>query len=122
MKKLIPILGNKTKYILHYRNLQLYLSLGMKLTKIHKVFTFKQSNQRKKYFDFNTEKRKNTSNDFEKHFFKLMINSVYGKTMENIQKRINVRLVNNEEGFLKYTSRLTYIAYKSFGIDYAVIH
>ena len=122
VKKLIPNLSNKTKYILHYRNLQLYLSLGMKLAKIHKVLKFKQSNQTKKYVDFNTEKRKNAANDFEKHFFKLMINSVYGKTMENLQKRINVQLVNNEEGFLKYTNRPTYIAYKSFGKDYAVTH
>ena len=94
----------------------------MKLTKIHRVLKFKQSNQTKKYFDFNTEKRKNAASDFEKHFFKLMINSVYGKTMENLQKRINVRLINNEEGFLKYTNRPTYIAYKSFGKDYAVTH
>ena len=53
----------------------------------------------KKYIDFNTEKRKNTTNDFEKDFFNLMINSVYGKTMENLRKRINVRLVNNEKTF-----------------------
>ena len=53
----------------------------------------------KKYFDFNTEKRKNAANDFEKDFFKLVINAVYGKTMENLRKRINVRLVNNEKDF-----------------------
>ena len=74
VKKLIPILGNKTKYVVHYKDLQLYLFLGMKLTKIHRALQFKQSNWMKKYIDFN---------DFEKDFFKLMINSVYGKTMEN---------------------------------------
>ena len=55
----------------------------------------------KKYIDFNTEKRMNAANDFEKDFFKLMINSAYRKTMGNLPKRINVRLVNNAEDFLK---------------------
>ena len=59
----------------------------------------------KKYINFNTEKRTNAANSFEKDFFKLMINSVYGKTMENLRKRINVRLVKNEIDFLKYMSR-----------------
>ena len=95
VKKLIPNLGNKTNYVVHYKNLQLYLSLGMKLTKIHGVLKFKESDCMKKYIDLNTEKRKNEANHFEKYFFKLMINSVYGKTMENLQERINVRLVNN---------------------------
>ena len=58
----------------------------------------------------------------KKIFFKLMINSVYGKTMENLRKRINVRLVNNEKDFLKYTSRPTHITHKPFGKDYAAIH
>ena len=76
----------------------------------------------KKYFDFNTEKRIKTANDFEKYFFELMINSVYEKAMENLQKIINVRLVNNAKDFLKYTSRPTYITHKIFGEDYAAIH
>ena len=83
VKKLIPNLGKQTNYILHCRNLQLYLSLGMKLIKIHRVLEFKQSDWMKKYIDFNTKKRMNAANDFEKDFFKLIINSVYGKTMEN---------------------------------------
>ena len=120
VKKLIPNLGSKT--LVHYRNLQLYLSLGMKLTKIHRVLKFKQSDWMKKYIDFNTEKRMNAANDFEKDFLKLIINSVYGKTMENLRKRINVRLVNNEKDFLKYTSRPTYITHNIFGKDYAAIH
>ena len=112
VKKLIPNLGNKTNYVVHYRNLQLYLSLGMKLTKIHRVLKFKQSDWMKKYIDFNTEKRISAANSFEKDFLKLMINSVYGKTIETLQKRINVRIVNNETDFLKDTSRPTHVILK----------
>ena len=74
----------------------------------------------KKYIDFNTEKRTNASNSFEKDLFKLMINSVYGKTMQNVQKKINVKLVKNEKYFLKYTSRPTNITL--FGKNYAAIY
>ena len=76
----------------------------------------------KKYIDFNTEKRMNAANDFEKDFFKLMINSVYRKTMENLRKRVNVRLINNAEDFLRYISKPTYITHKTFSKDYATIH
>ena len=69
VKKLIPNLDNKTNYVVHYRNLQLYLPLGMKVTKIHRVLECKQSDWMKKYMDFNTEKRMNAPNDFEKYFF-----------------------------------------------------
>ena len=94
----------------------------MKLTNIHKILKFKHSDWMKKYIDFNTEKRKNAANDFEKDFFKLMIISVYGKTMEILRKRTNVRLVNNKKDFLKYTSRPTYVIHKLFDKNFAAIH
>ena len=64
-------MGNKTDYVVHYRNLQLYLSLRMKLNKTDRVLKFKQSDWMKKYIDFNTEKRTNAGNSFEKDFFKI---------------------------------------------------
>ena len=76
----------------------------------------------KKYIEIKTEKRKNAAYDFEKDFFKLMINSVYGKTMENLRKKIYVRLVNNKKDFLRYTSRPTYVTHKLFDKDFADIH
>ena len=95
VNKLAPNLGNKSKYVLHYKNHQLYLSLGMKLVSVHRILKLKQSYWLKKYIDFNKGKRKNVLNSFEKYFFKLMNNSVYGKTMENLRKRVKLRLVNN---------------------------
>ena len=121
VKKLIPNLSNDNNYVLYCRNLQLYLFSGMKLTKIHTVLRFKLSDWMKKYIDFNTKNRTNAANSFKKDFFKLMINSVYGKTMENLRKRINVRLVNNEKDILKYTSRPTHITHKIFGKNHAAV-
>ena len=92
----------------------------MKLTKIYRVLKFKQSDWMKKY-DFNTEKGVNAA-DFEKKKFKLIINSIYGKTMENLQKRIHVGLVNNAKAFLKYTGRPTYIVHKIFSENFAAIY
>ena len=122
VKELIPNLGHKAKYVLHYKKSQLYLSLRTKLSKIHRVLKFKQPDWMKKYIDFNTEKRMNAANDFEKDFFKFMVNSAYGKTMENLRKRIYVRLVNNAEDFLKYTSKPTHITHKIFDKNLAAIH
>ena len=86
VKKLIPTLKSKEKYVLHYRNLQLYLNLGFNLTNVHKVLEFDQSPWLKQYIDFNTEKRKHAKNPFEKDFFKLVNNSVFGKTMETCER------------------------------------
>ena len=100
----------------------MYLSLGIKLTKLHLVLKLKQSDWMKKYIDLNTEKMTNAANSFEKSFFKLRINSVYSKTMENFRKRIIVRLFNNEKYFSKYNSRPTHITHKIFDKNYAAIH
>ena len=120
--KLIPTLNNKEKYVLHYRNLQLYLSLGLKLKKIHRVLEFDQSPWLKQYIDFNTTKRTNAKNDFEKNFFKLMNNSVFGKTMENIRKRVDVRLVTSKEKLLKLASKPTYVSTKIFSENLVAVH
>ena len=122
VSKLIPTLGNKEKYVLHYRNLQLYTDLGLKIAKIHRVLEFNQSSWLKQYIDFNTEKRKNAKNDFEKDFFKLMNNSVFGKTMENLRKRVDVRLVTGEKKLLKLTSKPTYVSSKIFNENLVAVH
>ena len=120
--KLIPTLSKKEKYVLHYRNLQLYIDLGLKVSKVHRVLEFNQSPWLKQYIDFNTEKRKNAKNAFEKDFFKLMNNSVFGKTMENIRKRVDVRLVTDEKKLLKYVSKPTYVSSKIFNENLVAVH
>ena len=69
VNKLVPSSGKKSKYALHYKNFQFYISLEMKLTKVHRIQKFKQTDWSKRYIDFNTDKRKNTANSFQKYFF-----------------------------------------------------
>ena len=92
-EKLVPNLNDKRNYILHYRNLQLHMRLGLVLVRIHRVLEFKQKAWLREYIDFNTEKRKHAANDFDKDFYKLMNNAVFGKTMESLRNRVNVHLV-----------------------------
>ena len=99
VNKLVPNLGNENKYVIRYKNLQLYLWVGMKLVKVDKILQFKPSDWLKKYLDFNKGKRKHAASSFEKNFFKLINNNAFGKIMENLKKIINVRLVNNAEDY-----------------------
>ena len=121
-KKLIPNLNSKQKYVLHYKNLQLYLSLGLVLKKIHRVLEFKQESWLKDYIDFNTEKRKNATSAFEKDFFKLMNNSVLGKTMENLRNRCSIKLVTTREQFLKWAAKPTFQRSVIFNENLTAIH
>ena len=74
---------NTSNYVIHYRNLQQCLELGMKLKNVHRILKFKQKDWMKPYIDFNTQKRKETTNDADRNLFKLLNNAVYGKTMKN---------------------------------------
>ena len=122
VEKLIPNLNNKKKYIIHYENLKLYESLGMKITHIHRGIKFEESAWMKPYIDLNTDLRAKAKNDFEKDFFKLLNNSVFGKTMENIRKRVNVTLVNSEKKAAKLTAKPNFKRCTIFHKNFCAIH
>ena len=105
VEKLIPNLNDKKHYVLHYETLKQYESLGLKITHIHRGIKFEESDWMKSYIDLNTRLRAKAENEFEKEFFKLMNNSVYGKTIENLRKRVNVTLVNSEKNAQKLTAK-----------------
>ena len=120
--KLVPNLIPKKNYVIRYRNLQYYLSQVWILKKVHKILEFKQSVWMKPYIDFNTERRKEATNEADKNLFKLLNNAVYGKTMENMRKRIKIRITTNEKDFLRYSSRAAHISHNIFGKNLVATH
>ena len=95
VKKLILNVQDKTNYVVHIRNLKYYLEKGLVLTNIHRCIKFKQNEWLKPWIDFNTEKRKESTNEFHKDLFKLMNNAVFGKTMEDVRSHADFELVDN---------------------------
>ena len=100
VEKLVPNLRDKKNYVIHIQALNQVLQHGLRLDPIHREIEFDQSPWLKTYIDFNTQLRTAATNDFEKDFFKLMNNSVFGKTIENIRKHRNIKLVTTEEKYL----------------------
>ena len=100
VEELVPNLRDKKSYVIHIQALNQALQHGLRLDRIHQAIEFNQLPWLKTYIDFNTQLRTAATNDFEKDFFKLMNNSVFGKTMENIRKQRNIKLVTTEEKYL----------------------
>ena len=120
--KLIPNLWNKRKNVIHCENLKQYLSLGLKLTHIHRGIKFEHSQWLEKYIALNTELRTAAANEFEKDFFKLMNNSVFGKTVENIRNRVDIKSVNDKKQAEKLSAKPNFNHCNIFSEDLLAIH
>ena len=120
-KKLVCNLQDKKNYVVHINVLKQVLDHGLKLRKAHRVIEFNQEEWLKKYINFNTELRKNALNDFEKDFFKLMNNAVFGKTMENVRKHRDIKLVKTDHRSNKLVSEPNYHTMKLIDDNLAII-
>ena len=109
-KKLIYDWTDKKKYLIHYRMLKFYVRHGMIVEKIHEIIPFNPSKCLEKYTSFNIKKRNKAKNDFEKDFFKLLVNAAFGKIMENIRNRLELELIEKDDinGNVKRQSKLTF--------------
>ncbi|CAH3171546.1 unnamed protein product, partial [Porites evermanni] len=115
-------LTKENNYVVHYRSLRQCLELGMRITAVHRGISFYQSPWMEPYIRKNTELRKTAANNFEKDFFKLMNNSVFGKTIENIRKRQNIHLIDNRKKAAKLTSRPNFERATIFDKNLIAVH
>ena len=122
VEKLICHFKTRKNYVFHYGNLRQYLEMGMRITAIHRGISFYQSPWMEPYIRKNTELRKTAANSFEKDFFKLMNNSVFGKTIENIRKRQNIELVDNRKRASKLRSRPNFERATIFDKNLIAVH
>ena len=122
VEKLISHFKPRKNYVVHYRTLRQCLEMGMRITAVHRGISFYQSPWMEPYIRKNTELRKTATNSFEKDFFKLMNNSVFGKTIENIRKRQNIHLIDNRKKALRLSSRPNFDRYTIFDKNLIAIH
>ena len=122
VEKLVSSFLLKTKYVLHYQNLLQYLQLGMKMKKVRNGIQYFQSEWMKPYIEKNTKLRMESKNSFEKDFFKLMNNSVFGKTIENIRKRQSIKILDNVKKAKKLTSKPNFKSTTIFNENLIAIH
>ncbi|CAH3162496.1 unnamed protein product, partial [Porites evermanni] len=122
VEKLICHFKPRKNYVVHYCNLRQYLEMGMRLTAVHRGISFYQSSWMEPYIRKNTELRKTAANSFEKDFFKLMNNSVFGKTIENIRKRQNIILIDDRKKAAKLTSRPNFDRATIFDKNLIAVH
>ena len=122
VEKLIPNFHKKEKYVVHYEALRQYEKRGIKITKIHRGIVFHDSTWLKPYIEKNTQLRMQSKNKFEKDFFKLMNNSVFGKTMEDVRKRTDIKLVTTPEEARKLINKPNYTGRTTFSDNLVAFH
>ena len=109
-KKILCYWFDKKNYLIHYRMLNFYVRHGLVVDKNHEILSFRQSRWLEKYINFNTQKRNQAKNAFEKDFYKLLNNAFYGKTMENVRNRKKIKFIKkyNYRGIIKQQPKLTF--------------
>ncbi len=120
-RKLCQTFMKRERYVIHRRNLKQYLDMGLKLTKVHRILSFNESCWLKPYVEYNTAMRTMAKTEFEMEFFKLMINSVFGKLMEDVRKHSKIELVTTEKRLNKIVKKPSYKRHVIFGEELVAV-
>ena len=121
VKKLVPTLFNKSNYIVHYRNLKYYLKHGLIVKRINRAISFKQSTWMGNYIKFCGNMRRSANSENEKNYWKLMMNAVFGKSMENVRERVRIEVVRDPKKAIKLINHNCFKRYMLFNDNLAAI-